>query len=69
MLTEQGVCPGEAAMPSAAALGMAAAMEEDREAGMADRQQGRANSALERKRWNAEQQQQLDEMLPKATGR
>lgn len=48
---------------------MAAAMEEEREADVANRQQGRNQVAAERRRWNQEQREQLDEMLPKATGR
>ena len=48
---------------------MAAAMEEDREADLAGRQQGRANAKVERRRWNEDQKHQMDELLPKATGR
>ncbi|CAL8471137.1 g10679 [Coccomyxa elongata] len=47
------------------ALGMAAAMEDDREAFGAQKQA----QAAERKTWRREQREALDEMLPKATGR
>lgn len=47
------------------ALGMAAAMEDDREAFGAQKQA----QAAERKSWQKEQREALDEMLPKATGR
>lgn len=46
-----------------AAVGLAAAMEEDRNAYSAQR----AHDAAERKNWRAEQRDTLDELLPKAT--
>lgn len=46
-------------------LGMAAAMEEEREAQMG----ARDAELAERRRWKADQKLLLDEMLPKATGR
>ncbi|EIE20044.1 hypothetical protein COCSUDRAFT_48583 [Coccomyxa subellipsoidea C-169] len=48
-----------------AALGMAAALEDDRETFGAQKQA----VAAERKDWRAQQQEALDEILPKATGR
>ena len=45
------------------AVGLAAAMDEDREAFSAQR----AQDAVERKNWRAEQRDTLDELLPKAT--
>lgn len=47
------------------ALGMAAALDEDREAFGAQKQA----EAGERKQWRAQQRELLDEMQPKATGR
>jgi len=44
-------------------VGLAAAMEEDREAFSAKR----AQDAVERKNWRSEQKETLDELLPKAT--
>ncbi len=44
---------------------MAAALEDDRETFGAQKQA----VAAERKDWRAQQQEALDEMLPKATGR
>lgn len=44
-------------------MGLAAAMEEDRNAFSAQR----AQDAAERKGWRAEQRDALDELLPKAT--
>lgn len=46
-------------------LGMAAALEEDREAFGARKDA----EATQRKQWRAEQKEALDELLPKATGR
>ncbi len=42
--------------------GMDAAMEEEREA-------ARRGAALERRRWRKDEKEQLDELVPKATGR
>ena len=41
---------------------MDAALEEEREA-------ARRGAALERRRWRKDEKEQLDELLPKATGR
>lgn len=51
--------------PSGADVGLAAAMEEDRQAFSSKR----AEEAMERQKWRSEQRETLDEMLPKATGR
>lgn len=56
---------GGAEGPSRGELGMAAAMEDDRDAFGARREA----EAADRKAWRSEQKAALDELLPKATGR
>ena len=57
-------CAGSGATESSA-VGLVAAMEEDREAFSGKR----AEEAAERNKWRAEQRETLDELLPKAMGR
>ena len=57
-------CAGSGATESSA-VGLAAAMEEDREAFSGKR----AEEAAEHKKWRAEQRETLDDLLPKAIGR
>ena len=57
-------CAGSGATESSA-VGLVAAMEEDREAFSGKR----AEEAAERKKWRTEQRETLDELLPKAMGR
>lgn len=48
-----------------AKLGMAAALEEEREA----REGARDRERAEMRRWKADQKAEMEDMLPKATGR
>ncbi|KAL3162158.1 hypothetical protein ABBQ32_009866 [Trebouxia sp. C0010 RCD-2024] len=60
-----GIRPGGDADLAAGAVGMAAAMEEEREAEQAARQ----GQQVERRKWRTDQKEWLEEQLPKATGR
>lgn len=50
-------------------MGLAAALEEDREQRFAARDAARQVERAEQRQWKKEQHEWLDEMLPKATGR
>ena len=56
-------------MPSGDALGMAAARGEEQEASMEAASNRRLEGQADRRRWNEDQRQRMDELLPKATGR
>ncbi|DBB00835.1 TPA: hypothetical protein ACH3X1_000762 [Trebouxia sp. C0004] len=60
-----GIRQGGDADLASGAVGMAAAMEEEREAEQAARQ----GQQVERRKWRADQKDWLEEQLPKATGR
>ncbi|DBB00478.1 hypothetical protein WJX82_000952 [Trebouxia sp. C0006] len=60
-----GIRQGGDADLALGAVGMAAAMEEEREAEQAARQ----GQQVERRKWRADQKDWLEEQLPKATGR
>lgn len=60
-----GIRQGGSAELASGQVGMAAAMEEEREA----HQAAREGQQVERRKWRTEQKEWLDEQLPKATGR
>ena len=63
LLTDSSSKAGSSSGADKTAVGLAAAMEEDRNAYSAQR----AQDAAERKQWRGEQRDALDELLPKAT--
>ena len=56
------ICAGGGGSAAGVVTGMDAALEEEREA-------ARRGALLDRRRWRKDEREQLDEMLPKATGR